>query len=64
MNPNAGKIAPKEILENIATLISDYYINYPKVDEPSQLVSFGTSGHRGSSTKNSFNEAHIFHKQL
>jgi len=60
MNQNAGKIAPKEILENIAALVSDYYVKYPDINEPSQLVSFGTSGHRGSSLKTSFNEAHIF----
>ena len=60
MNKNAGKKAPKEILENIAALISDYYIKYPDTTKASQLVAFGTSGHRGRKIKNSFNEAHIF----
>ncbi len=60
MNINAGEKAPKEILENIAALISDYYIKYPNIKNKSELVSFGTSGHRGSSLKNSFNESHIF----
>jgi len=59
MNPNAGKIAPKEILENIPELISKYYTNFPNIKETTQLIHFGTSGHRGSSLKNSFNEAHI-----
>jgi phosphoglucomutase len=59
INSNAGKIAPKEILENISELISCYYINYPKSEDETQKISFGTSGHRGSSLKNSFNEAHI-----
>lgn len=59
MNPNAGKKAPKEILENIADLISQYYLSYPDTNDSTQLISFGTSGHRGSSLKNSFNETHI-----
>ena len=59
INKNAGKIAPKEILEDIAELISCYYTNYPKCEDETQKIAFGTSGHRGSSLKNSFNEAHI-----
>lgn len=55
----AGKKAPKSILENIPLLISDYYTKTADVENPEQMVSFGTSGHRGSSTKNSFNESHI-----
>lgn len=57
---NAGKVAPKEILENIPKLVASYYTNKPDVTESSQKVSFGTSGHRGKSSKNSFNENHIF----
>lgn len=55
----AGKIAPKSILENIPLLISDYYTKVPNLENPSHMVSFGTSGHRGCSSKNSFNEKHI-----
>ncbi len=56
----AGKQAPYSILEDVPKLVSMYYTLQPDVDEPIQLVSFGTSGHRGSSLKSSFNEAHIF----
>jgi phosphoglucomutase len=55
----AGKPAPREFLANIPRLISAYYISKPDVSDPTQKVSFGTSGHRGSSLKNSFNEDHI-----
>lgn len=55
----AGKPAPKSILVDVSKLISAYYSLKPDVSNPSHLVSFGTSGHRGSSLKNSFNEDHI-----
>jgi phosphoglucomutase len=55
----AGKPAPKSILANIPRLMSSYYTHTPDVSDPSQRVVFGTSGHRGSSLRNSFNEAHI-----
>ena len=55
----AGKIAPKSVLANIPRLVSAYYTHRPDVSEPGQRVSFGTSGHRGSSLKNSFNEDHV-----
>ena len=55
----AGKQAPRDFLANIPRLISSYYSNTPDVSDPAQKVSFGTSGHRGSSLKNSFNELHI-----
>jgi phosphoglucomutase len=55
----AGKIAPKEMLVNIPRLISLYYTEAPDPNDPAHAVSFGTSGHRGSSLKNSFNEGHI-----
>ncbi len=55
----AGLKAPKEILENIPQLISDYYVKVPDMQNPLHMVSFGTSGHRGCSSKNSFNEEHI-----
>jgi phosphoglucomutase len=50
----AGKQAPASILIDVPGLISSYYMNAPQGP-----VSFGTSGHRGSSTKGTFNEAHI-----
>ncbi len=55
----AGEKAPKSILENIPQLISSYYMQQPDVSIASQKVAFGTSGHRGSATKKSFNETHI-----
>ncbi len=55
----AGKKAPKSILENIPQLISDYYTKIPDIENPAHMVSFGTSGHRGCASKNSFNEDHI-----
>jgi len=55
----AGKPAPYSILANIPSLVSDYYTVCPDPANPEQRVSFGTSGHRGSSSKGSFNEAHI-----
>ncbi len=56
----AGEIAPKSILEDIPKLVASYYTQKPDVTQSGQKVAFGTSGHRGSSTKNSFNEDHIF----
>lgn len=56
----AGKVAPKSILENIPQLIASYYTQKPDVALSTQQVAFGTSGHRGSSSKKSFNEDHIF----
>jgi len=55
----AGKAAPPELLENIPRLVAAYYTYRPDASDPTQRVKFGTSGHRGSSTKISFNEAHI-----
>jgi phosphoglucomutase len=55
----AGKPAPPELLENIPRLMAAYYTRQPDPAEPTQLVSFGTSGHRGTSLSHSFNEAHI-----
>ncbi|MFQ5687676.1 MAG: phosphoglucomutase (alpha-D-glucose-1,6-bisphosphate-dependent) [Candidatus Scalindua sp.] len=55
----AGKPAPHEHLVNIPRLISAYYVNKPDTGNPQNMVSFGTSGHRGSSFKNSFNEDHV-----
>jgi phosphoglucomutase len=55
----AGKPAPRSILANIPRLVTAFYARKPDVSDPVQRVAFGTSGHRGSSLKNSFNEAHI-----
>lgn len=55
----AGKPAPQSILENIPRLVAAYYAYKPDVSEQTHRVAFGTSGHRGSSLKSSFNEAHI-----
>ena len=55
----AGKPAPRSILANVPRLVTAYYANKPDVSDPTQRVAFGTSGHRGSSLKNSFNEEHI-----
>jgi phosphoglucomutase len=55
----AGKPAPASILVNIPRLLTSYYALAPDPSEETQKVSFGTSGHRGSSLTGSFNEAHI-----
>jgi phosphoglucomutase len=55
----AGKPAPRSLLANIPRLVTAYYAHRPDVSDPTQRVAFGTSGHRGSSLKNSFNEDHI-----
>lgn len=55
----AGKPAPREILANIPRLVSSFYALKPDPDQPGQRVSFGTSGHRGSSIDHSFNDDHI-----
>jgi phosphoglucomutase len=55
----AGKSAPESLLVNVPRLITAYYACRPDIDDPGQRVAFGTSGHRGSSLKNSFNEHHI-----
>jgi phosphoglucomutase len=59
ISPLAGKPAPKVLLVDLDRLEREYYERRPDVDDPTQLVSFGTSGHRGSSLRGSFNEAHI-----
>jgi phosphoglucomutase len=59
MNPLAGKPVKPTMLVNIPNLITAYYTGKPDPSVPDQCVAFGTSGHRGSSFKNSFNENHI-----
>jgi phosphoglucomutase len=60
IHPFAGKQVPPSALVNIPQLISEYYTNIPNSANKEERVSFGTSGHRGSSLLNSFNETHIF----
>lgn len=57
--PNAGRLPDASTLTNLPRLVSRYYSERPDVSDPAQQVAFGTSGHRGSSLKNSFNEWHI-----
>ncbi len=59
ISPLAGKPAPKDLLINVAQLESEYYSRSPDPADPAQLVSFGTSGHRGTSSNGTFNEQHI-----
>src|SRR5262245_52189764 len=59
IHPLAGKPAPRELLIDVSTLESAYYSRLPNVDDPQQHVSFGTSGHRGTSLNGTFTEAHI-----
>jgi len=55
----AGKKAPYYLLDNISRLVAAYYTYRPDPDNPAHQVLFGTSGHRGSSVKRTFNEEHI-----
>ena len=59
ISPAAGKPADPSILSNIPRLITAYFAQQPDISVPAQKVAFGTSGHRGSSLTNSFNEWHI-----
>src|SRR6516164_10453498 len=59
ISPLAGKPAPKEMLVDLGRLEREYFERKPDLDDPGQLVSFGTSGHRGSPFRGSFSEAHI-----
>ena len=59
LSPLAGKPAPLSILVDVAKLVTAYYTGRPDPSVPAERVAFGTSGHRGSSFDNAFNEAHI-----
>lgn len=59
IHPLAGKPAPAEILIDPEHITKAYYERRPDLEDPAQLVSFGTSGHRGSPLNGSLNEAHI-----
>src|SRR5205809_7435326 len=59
ISPLAGKPAPKDMLVDLTRLEREYYERRPDLEDPNQLVRFGTSGHRGSPLHGSFTEAHI-----
>jgi phosphoglucomutase len=59
VSPYAGKPAPRELLVDLTRLEREYYERGADLTDPNQLVSFGTSGHRGSPLRGSFTEAHI-----
>ena len=59
ISPLAGKPAPREMLIDVARLEKEYFERRPDLGDPNQLVSFGTSGHRGSPLHGTFTEAHI-----
>src|SRR5258708_6758071 len=59
MSPLAGQAADQSLLINVARLVTAYYTGQPDPSIPAERVVFGTSGHRGSSLDNAFNEAHI-----
>jgi len=59
ISPLAGRPAPKEMLVDVARLEREYFDCHPDLSDPNQMVSFGTSGHRGSPLRGTFTEAHI-----
>ncbi len=59
LHPLAGKLAPSDQLVNVSKLITAYFTEKPDPSIAAQRVAFGTSGHRGSSFKRSFNEDHV-----
>jgi phosphoglucomutase len=59
ISPMAGKPASPSMLVNVARLVTAYYAEQPDLSMPEERVAFGTSGHRGSAFKRSFNERHI-----
>ena len=58
-HPLAGQPAPAGLLINVPALEHDYYERRPNLEDATQLVSFGTSGHRGTPFDGTFTEAHI-----
>src|SRR5262245_33294539 len=59
ISPLAGRPAPNEMLVDVARLEREYFDCRPDLNDPNQMVSFGTSGHRGSPFRSTFTEAHI-----
>jgi phosphoglucomutase len=59
ISPLAGKVPPADLLIDVDHLVRDYFERKPDLADPNQMVSFGTSGHRGTPEDGSFTEAHI-----
>jgi phosphoglucomutase len=59
MSGTPGKPVPYELLVNVPSLLADYYTQAPDMSVPEQVVTFGTSGHRGTSINATFTESHI-----
>ncbi|HSJ23104.1 MAG TPA: hypothetical protein VK929_00370, partial [Longimicrobiales bacterium] len=59
LHPLAGQPVPADARPDIRALVDAYHGDAPDPDDPTQQVAFGTSGHRGSSVRRSFNDAHI-----
>ena len=59
IDPRAGKSVESDMLVDVPRLITSYYGEKPDPAIAAERISFGTSGHRGSSFARSFNEAHI-----
>ena len=59
IDPRAGQPAPERLLVDVDLLIDAYYTRTPDVEDVTQRVRFGTSGHRGSSLRGTFTEAHV-----
>jgi phosphoglucomutase len=59
IDPRAGKPAPPDMLIDVAQLEREYHQRAPELNDPRQLVSFGTNGHRGTPLDGTFTEAHI-----
>lgn len=60
IHPRAGQRAQQEDMHNIPALIANYFLIEPSAQDPSQRVEFGTSGHRGTADKGTFNQHHIW----
>ncbi|MDD9195652.1 phosphoglucomutase (alpha-D-glucose-1,6-bisphosphate-dependent) [Aliivibrio sp. S3MY1] len=60
IHPRAGQKAQQEDLHNIPALVAHYFLLEPDATNPDQKVQFGTSGHRGTSDKATFNQHHIW----
>ena len=58
-HPLAGRPAPKDLLIDVSQIEAAFYEAEPNLSDPNQLVSFGTSGHRGTSSNATFTQAHI-----